>query len=308
MFRCQDPNIKGQPSFTPCPAAPMNGWGDPLVDERDYLIMEYVKPGIPLSNFVNRLTFDQVMSLYLQVIASCGVAYERFKFTHYDLYLNNVIMQDTKNHEEVFIPYRFETRTIYIKTQLIAKIIDYGTGYIEIPDKQLGIPTGKLLKFGNLQLSGINGRQALEPNPFHDIYYFSGSLLKTLLGGQILDPSTSTQEIKPNLNLFREVHHVITNFPAFKEVKHYPDSDLFLKALNEEALDNFSSSGIADVSLMAVRAFSDQIDHVLEHYPQLRKSIIFIDGQDQLPANARILACDHSNCANWNEVQDLVKR
>lgn len=308
MFRCQNPNksVSGLPGA--CPLPPMNGWGEPLVDERDYLIMEYVKPGIPLSNLISRLNFDQVMSIYLQVIASCGVAYGRFKFTHYDLYLNNVIVQDTVNHEEVFISYTFEYRTVYIKTQLIAKIIDYGTGYIEVPDKHLGIPTGQVLKFGNLQLSGINGRQALAPNPFHDIYYFSGDLLKTLRGDVILDPDTSVASLKVNLDLFRSIHHIITRFPAFENVKNYPDSDAFMKVFNKQASARFSNSGIVDVSLLSIRAFGDQIDHVLQHYPRLRRNVIFVVGEDPLPINAKILTCDHANCVNWNQIQELVGR
>lgn len=305
MFRCQSPYSTEDGIPRACPIPPMLWEDEPRIDERNYLIMEYVKPGIPLLNIVGRLSFEQVMMVYFQVISACAVAYDRMKFTHYDLHMANVILQSTNGNEEIFIPYTFEDRTIYIRTRVIAKILDYGTSYVEVPDKIQGIPTGQVMKFGNFQMSGIHGRRATEPNPFHDIYMFSGTLLKALIHEREEDPLV---DVKPNLNLFWSVHHIITRFPAFSRVKDYPDSDAFKDVINSEINDNFAHSRVKDIPAASVRAFSYQIDHILQHYPQLRRNVIFIMGQDLLPMGAKILACDHADCSNWNQIQELVRR
>jgi hypothetical protein len=304
MFRCESP-LNDPTRSRVCPVPKLNPNGDPIPDDRNYFIMELIKPGYTLAGIVGSLSFDDFMSFYLQVIASCGVAYDRFKFTHYDLHSRNVLLQHNPNAIQIFLRYRFENRTIYLRCRAIAKIADYGTSYLEIPDKLNGVPTGHTLKFGNFVLSGAAGRHGLAPDPFHDIYKFTGTLLKNLLSNDMPDPTNlhPNTTARPNPRLFQAVHQIITAFPAFVGVR---DSASFLTAFDREVNDDFSNSKIKDASLMAARAFSNQIDHILRYYPQLRQNVVFIEGQDPLPPNARFLTCDEIGCSDWNQIEELV--
>ncbi|PWG73572.1 hypothetical protein DF186_22380, partial [Enterococcus hirae] len=76
-----------------------------------------------------KITKEFVMRVYFQIVMALAVEYHEFDFTHYDLHAGNVLIQATPGNRFYLIPYTFEGRTVYIKTNVIVKIIDYGLSH-----------------------------------------------------------------------------------------------------------------------------------------------------------------------------------
>lgn len=306
MFRCQNPDT-GLHNRQVCPPVPYNkDWDEYGTDDRDHLIMEYIRPGFPLGSIVGRMNFIRFMGLYLQAVAACAVAYHRIKFTHYDLHDGNVLIQETFDLKEYYIPYTFEGITIYIKTQLIVKIIDYGHSHVSGAETVDGISTGRQLNFGNINQSDMYYRQAFAPNVFYDIYMLAGRLLDVLKFGKTLSPMDPVRNSAPNLELFKQVHHIITFFPPFNKKNQDVESIEFNKALTKERANEFTYRPVEQDPLVTATPFSSYLAHLVRNYPQLVGDVICY-GRHCIPRDARILDCNNLQCSNWNDIENMVR-
>lgn len=257
----------------PCPD-PISG----KAATQDYLIIERINPGYDVFSALrsDNLEFAGFMSAYLQVIASIGVAYQELNYTHYDLHTSNVLIQDIPSvHGFVYIPYTLEGKTIYIKATRIAKIIDYGKSHITITRN------GKKFDFGYIPQDGTYGVRAFKSNPLHDIYKFTGKMLR-----QIRDTEFMVS-----------VHKILTRFTPFNKV-HNPKLKgkvtvgHFIVMLEQAERTHFEYDWGADNNLITNTTFMDQINHVLESYPQLRGDVVL----ESPPVNpAQILTCSDSH-------------
>ncbi len=90
-----------------------------------------------MGQIIKSCSFIQWLSYYLQTLYAILLANKRFKFTHYDLHASNVLLRDIG--EKFTIPYRDEHGDIiYLKTDRITSIIDYGTSYIYLNGQHYG--------------------------------------------------------------------------------------------------------------------------------------------------------------------------
>jgi serine/threonine protein kinase len=115
------------------------------VDEVPTCLLDGIKPCIveekihPITyvyDYLNQTFETYFLRLYLQVILALNYAYERYRFTHYDLHNENVVL--LKLEEPRFIPYPYHDTSIYVWTDVIPKIIDYGISRVEVNGKVIG--------------------------------------------------------------------------------------------------------------------------------------------------------------------------
>jgi hypothetical protein len=96
----------------------------------DAMFFEYIEDGIELDKFINKTKDTKLVnSLIEQVILSVCMAYDVYRFTHYDLHCGNVLVRPTKISE---VEYTINSNKYKVKTYgYIAVIIDFGLSYID---------------------------------------------------------------------------------------------------------------------------------------------------------------------------------
>ncbi|GAG70960.1 unnamed protein product, partial [marine sediment metagenome] len=100
-------------------------------DKIKYVMYEYIDSSVTLAEFIaTNSRIEDVISLYIQAILSVLYANQRFKFTHYDLHDQNVLVRDV-SQDSFQIKYSYKSIDYYVKSWNIATIIDYGLSYYE---------------------------------------------------------------------------------------------------------------------------------------------------------------------------------
>lgn len=128
-FQCTPPGIYNKEVFS---------WCNTQRFEIKYIMYENIQPSISLSEYIKGCTFEQWLGAYLQILYALMVADELVDFTHYDLHTENVLLR--KLDRIVDIPYTIEDNsTVYINTNVIATIIDYGFSHVKLDSMGVGI-------------------------------------------------------------------------------------------------------------------------------------------------------------------------
>lgn len=65
-----------------------------------------------------------------------SIAHREFNYTHYDLHYRNVLIRKT---DMSYIPYQTDAGLLYVKTDGVATIIDYGYSHIRFPEGDIGV-------------------------------------------------------------------------------------------------------------------------------------------------------------------------
>ena len=110
------------------------GWCDQKTEnQKTFLICEKIS-GKLLPNSLFNCNIEQFLSYLLQIVGALQIAEEQFSFTHYDLHGGNIILRDHT------LPYFYiKYQDIFIKTDKIATIIDYGLSSIKVNGKWYGL-------------------------------------------------------------------------------------------------------------------------------------------------------------------------
>jgi len=70
---------------------------------------------------------NEFKAIILQILLALYDAYQAFQFTHYDLHLDNIIINRTEfNH-----PVIFRNQLLLLYSNLLPVIIDYGSSHIK---------------------------------------------------------------------------------------------------------------------------------------------------------------------------------
>lgn len=104
----------------------VSAWCDPNLRNVTYAIYENIVSDISSTKYMKSITVKEFFIYLLQILYSLKIAYEAIDFTHYDLHSNNVIIK--KLNGKRCIKYGDE---IYIETDIVATIIDYGRSHIK---------------------------------------------------------------------------------------------------------------------------------------------------------------------------------
>jgi len=94
-----------------------------------YVVYENI-PGQTLYDaIVDGLNGDDFLNIYLQILLSLDLAYRNYKFTHYDLHTDNVVLR--KFDDYIYVIYPYNNGYVLVKTKYIPVIIDYANSYID---------------------------------------------------------------------------------------------------------------------------------------------------------------------------------
>jgi hypothetical protein len=107
----------------------------------NYLIMENISPSISLRDYVKSATPKEFISAYLQILFSLRTSFLKTDFTHYDLHDSNVLMREflgLTNNDNFQIPYETSSGKVYLTTNRIATIIDYGRVHVKYKNENYG--------------------------------------------------------------------------------------------------------------------------------------------------------------------------
>ncbi len=130
----------------------------------NYIAYENIYPSMSYTDYTVRSTsFTEWFSYYLQILFALKIAHEKYDFTHYDLHGQNVLLRDVTdvNNEnwggqspdvtsfpalnattlvkDFYLPYKYNNKIYYIKTNRVATIIDYGQSHIKFNGKNYGL-------------------------------------------------------------------------------------------------------------------------------------------------------------------------
>lgn len=96
------------------------------------VIYENVHSSIPLRDYLKVCDLNDLLNIVLQVLYSIDIANKEYEFVHYDLNIDNILIKNV--NKEYYIQYE----NIFIKTNKIAMIIDYGLSRIKYNNKVYG--------------------------------------------------------------------------------------------------------------------------------------------------------------------------
>ena len=145
--------------------------------DRVNIVMERIKGKTFYSSIKSGLSLDQILNYYLQVLLALNTT-KSIDFSHNDLHTNNVMLRPIKNST---LKYRINKRDIYLKTNVVATIIDYGMSYLHLGPEIYSPSDG-------LERSGVYPDQS---NRLMDAYKLFMFILSDLLEENESDIKTS---------------------------------------------------------------------------------------------------------------------
>lgn len=157
-FRCKPPLLQDKEVITWCNA-------DIEENRVSYVAYENVSPAITFREYCSSCTFNQYLSILLQVSYAINVAGKEYKFTHYDLHDENVLIRGVSD-ENFYIKYPAGDGYNYVLSNSIATIIDYGLSYVELPESE---NSDRSIPF-SVKDSRSKFSVGLKYNPMFDIY------------------------------------------------------------------------------------------------------------------------------------------
>jgi len=158
-FKCSPPKLENKKVVS---------WCTSNNNAVNYVLYENIAPAQPANKFMRTCTVEQFLNIYLQLIYSLKMALDMIDFTHYDLHNDNVLIRFPFHEDEKFqIHYTLsdvasgKTKDIYLQSNFIATIIDYGFAHIQYDKKNFGI-------FGFERFFILQERSHI----MHDLYKF----------------------------------------------------------------------------------------------------------------------------------------
>ena len=131
-FKCSPPVINPE-------TKKVDAWCNNNKYPIDYVIYENIAPSKTFREYIKtKCSFNDWLSYYLQILLALDIGQKEIDFTHYDLHDDNIVIRNINNNGLVAIPYPTEDGTIYLATNGIATIIDYGFSHIKYEDKNFG--------------------------------------------------------------------------------------------------------------------------------------------------------------------------
>lgn len=159
-----------------------------------YLISEFIKGETLREKIAQKtITKNELFSYTLQVLLSLKIAQERFQYCHYDLHDDNIIIRNIR--EKKNIEYKSASgNSLWMNTDGIATIIDYGLSSITYNNKRYGIKNEPRYGIDNTYKPGI------------DIYKFLYSTFINLINYNI-----SSEIIREYMTIFLVYLHTYCN-------------------------------------------------------------------------------------------------
>ena len=271
-LRCEPPILDNDIVVSWCPRKSAK-------DNITYLVLENIANATSTNDLSSSLTQDEFLQIYLQIINALNVAYKKFGFTHYDLHGGNVLIQTMPYM--ISIPlYHPDGSVLYIKTNRLARIIDYGTSHINLQGQD----------FGNFDLMNY-GVYPDSSFPMHDAYKF---LLSVYSDSFIVRMKDQSDEIKQGSNI-TPIVDVIYGF--FDERKH--DSNLMTAY---DRLEQREGDQWTDFFQPSHIHRNRTLDNLILHILRLLNPSFLTKEQ---PIDAVATICQN-NCIDWNTFNQYI--
>nr|WIL04055.1 hypothetical protein Clen_125 [Cedratvirus lena] len=117
--------------------------GQPL----NYALYENIAPAISAHDLIKRMSGEEFLNFYLQLVLALAVAHEQILFTHFDLHDKNVLAKELPKPVNILYPFR--GKEYHVKTSYIASIIDYGFSSFEYQGMRFASLGGLASYIGN---------------------------------------------------------------------------------------------------------------------------------------------------------------
>lgn len=151
----------------------------------NYVLIENIVGSGALWDYIPTASPDSIISILLQIFGALKLAYERYKFCHYDLHPGNILLRDTGKIVYVKLPGDYG----HVATRFIPVIIDYGRCRVEVEGQVYGY-------YGEISL----GLDPTEARPEYDLYKLLGFILRIADAAQ-------------NKDVFKKLHSLMYLFP-----------------------------------------------------------------------------------------------
>ena len=243
------------------------GKGD---DKVTYLILESIGDSRTLRELVQNLTDEEFLQVYLQLLNALNVAHKAFDYTHYDLHADNVLIQTLPY--KVSIPLYSPFGLLYLETNRLARIIDFGLSHIYLQGQHFG-------KYG-FEHVNIDPESSF---PMYDAYkillssYFS-YLSNIRYGKPYIRDSGLTDTVRQLYDFFGERK---TLEQRIAERDRNPELDYFQPPMDLKHV-----------------TFDDLIEDILRRFPT------YFVVEDR-PKDAVATVCG-DRCVNWDEFNKII--
>lgn len=118
------------------------------------IFLENIPNSDLLENYIPKLSKIEFFVIFLQILNALNLAYEEYSFCHYDLHDGNILIQ------KIEFPFSYKLyidgKVKKIKTNYLAKIIDFGQSYVKFNNKSFGVYNRDELKVYNYKSRPIN--------------------------------------------------------------------------------------------------------------------------------------------------------
>lgn len=278
-FTCSPPIINKDKSVSSFCSSKNNGV--------NYVIFEKVN-GPSFRDVVKNCTLTQYLSYMIQVIIGLKFAHRHCDFTHYDLHDENVLLRDipTANKKWVYVPYDYNNTTLYIKTDRIPTIIDYGRTHVKVKINS------QPMNFG--YFSDINGLFVDKSRPLYDIY----KLMMFTLGSAYEQHNDGLlNEAIPLANIWT-TDVGSNNQPYWPDVKNLADFHIKLK-IEHNKYYQLSPEVLGIEKELGHKAFDKTLDLIDESYGDITSQIIK-EKKDLLPTD-QIFDCEKMRCVSLSK-------
>jgi len=146
------------------------GLSIPLCSEKgnsNFMVSEYIYGRSMREMIISPgRNFKSVFTAISQICLALQMAYDRYKFTHQDLHLGNIIVSDLRDTK--IIKYHIQNGEVYVASDVCAVIIDYGFSVIHNGDEYV-----KIKKFNRKYMN-------IEPKPGIDLFKMMTNFISEL--------------------------------------------------------------------------------------------------------------------------------
>ena len=101
-----------------------------------YVLYENISPAVNAGDYFDKGPSDVFLNSLLQLSFALKIGMERFDFSHGDLHPQNVRLR--KLPGKMSIPYSINGHIVYVNTEFLAVMIDYGMGHFLLEDGPYG--------------------------------------------------------------------------------------------------------------------------------------------------------------------------
>lgn len=220
-----------------------------------YVLYENISPGEDFEDFCETCTTADFLQMYVQTLLAVQKASELLGFTHNDLHPGNLFVRQYS--EKIYIPYETPGGTVFVHTDKIATLIDYGRSTIAANGRSYG-------DYGQFRAGHSNVEAPFFMNDAYKLLMFSYlSLIKNKDRNVFL-------QLAPIFDFFNREESLVDALAVQREFYYvYPYTVPVANAAGTEL------------------SLYDLVDYIVQSYPEFR----IILGEDAVASDSAVYSC-----------------